>query len=92
MEPNSQRFFQNRACPYFPCHPDAQADTFNCLFCYCPLYALGEDCGGNYSYTQRGIKDCTNCQIPHKEGGYEYVLGKFPQLAQLAKRKEAQEK
>lgn len=91
MEQNSQRFFQNRECPYFPCHPAAQAETFNCLFCYCPLYALGERCGGNFSYTQRGIKDCTNCQIPHREGGYEYVLSRFPQLAQLAARKEEPE-
>lgn len=88
MKQNSQSFFQNRDCPYFPCHAAADQDTFNCLFCYCPLYALGEECGGHVSYTQRGIKDCTNCQLPHREGGYEYVLSKFPQLAQLAKWKE----
>ena len=87
MKENSQSFFQNRQCPYFPCHANAAEDTFNCLFCYCPLYALGEDCGGNCSYTQNGIKDCTECQLPHREEGYEYVLSKFSQLAQLAKQK-----
>ena len=40
-------------------------DDFNCLFCYCPLYALGEDCKGNFTYTVDGIKDCSNCNIPH---------------------------
>jgi len=20
------------------------------------------------------VKDCTNCTIPHEEGGYEYIL------------------
>ena len=91
MKENSQSFFQNRQCPYFPCHDGADEETFNCLFCYCPLYALGENCGGNYSYTHRGIKNCTNCQLPHRDGGYEYVLSKFPQIAQLAKRKTEEE-
>ena len=38
-------FFQNRACEYFPCHETDDPEHFNCLFCYCPLYALGELCG-----------------------------------------------
>ena len=42
------KFFQNKLCEYFPCHKTRNTDTFNCLFCYCPLYALGENCGGNY--------------------------------------------
>jgi Zn-finger protein len=84
---NNQSFFQNRQCPYFPCHTGGDEGSFNCLFCYCPLYALGEECGGNCTYTQNGIKDCSGCQLPHREGGYEYVLSKFPQLARLAKQK-----
>ena len=34
-------FFQNRDCEYFPCHRGVDEADFNCLFCYCPLYALG---------------------------------------------------
>ena len=34
-------FFSNRECEYFPCHKGADPENFNCLFCYCPLYALG---------------------------------------------------
>ena len=45
-------FFQNRDCEYFPCHQGADPENFNCLFCYCPLYALGEKCGGNFRYTE----------------------------------------
>ena len=60
-------FFQNRECDYFPCHKGANPETFNCLFCYCPLYALGEDCGGNFTYTDSGIKDCSNCLRPHRK-------------------------
>ena len=48
-------FFQNRECEYFPCHPNADPETFSCLFCYCPLYALGDKCGGNFTYTESGI-------------------------------------
>ena len=34
-------FFQHTACEFFPCHETAHPEDFNCLFCYCPLYALG---------------------------------------------------
>lgn len=40
------KFFQNRECEYFPCHKTNDPEHFNCLFCFCPLYALGERCGG----------------------------------------------
>ena len=52
-------YFQNTACPYFPCHAKANREFFNCLFCYCPLYALGDKCGGNFVYTENGVKDCS---------------------------------
>ena len=84
---NSHAFFQNRECEYFPCHKTKNED-FNCLICFCPLYALGDQCGGNYTYTEKGIKDCYRCLIPHSEGGYNYILAKFPQIAQLARKKE----
>lgn len=71
------QFFQNRECEYFPCHKGADAETFNCLFCYCPLYLLKEQCGGHYRCLENGIKDCTNCHIPHEEGGYAYIMKKM---------------
>ena len=77
MKENSSRYFRNDSCEYFPCHKAADADNFNCLFCYCPLYALGRDCGGSFRYTDKGIKDCTECTVPHGEGGYEHVLAKL---------------
>ena len=70
-------FVQNRDCPYFPCHEGVAEERFNCLFCFCPLYLLGTECGGNYTYLENGIKDCTFCLIPHQENGYEYVLSKL---------------
>lgn len=74
MTKHSQRFFRNTDCPYFPCHQGADPETFNCLFCYCPLYLLGEECGGDFTMTPAGVKDCTGCLKPHAPGGYEYVL------------------
>ena len=41
MEERHYAFFQNTDCEYFPCHKTAHPERFNCLFCYCPLYALG---------------------------------------------------
>lgn len=83
---NSHRLFQNRACQFFPCHKVTDDSAFNCLFCYCPLYTLGDRCGGNCSYTDTGIKDCSGCLLPHSPGGYDYINSKFPELAALASR------
>jgi len=81
----SYRFFQNRECEYFPCHPTAHPEDFNCLFCYCPLYALGRRCGGNCRYTETGIKDCSGCLVPHGKDSYDKITARFPELAELAK-------
>jgi Zn-finger protein len=85
---NSYCFFQNKDCAYFPCHKVEDDSNFNCLFCFCPLYALGDKCGGNCTYTENGIKDCSGCLIPHSASGYDYILSKFPQIAELARKKE----
>ena len=67
-------FVQNRACEYFPCHKTNDPDHFNCLFCYCPLYRM-ENCGGNPTYLSNGIKDCSNCTVPHFH--YDHVIRKL---------------
>jgi len=82
---NSYRFFQNRACKYFPCHVQGDYSDFNCMFCYCPLYAFGEECGGNYSYTEEGIKDCSRCLINHAPNGYDYINAKLSEFADKTK-------
>ena len=83
--PASASFFQNRACPHFPCHEGIAARDFNCLFCYCPLYALGPNCGGNFTYTERGRKNCKECNLPHQgENGAKLVAAHYEQLAALA--------
>lgn len=72
---NSYKFFKNTDCKYFPCHKVSDDSDFNCLFCYCPLYLL-DDCGGNYDMST-GVKNCTNCLIPHKVKGYDYIQKKL---------------
>lgn len=81
---HSYRFFQNTACEYFPCHKGVKAEEFNCLFCFCPLYALGSGCGGNCTYTGKGIKDCSACTLPHSPRGYDYITDKFKEVAAIA--------
>lgn len=78
-------FFQNKACEYFPCHKCADPDNFNCLFCYCPLYALGDACGGNFTYTPDGIKDCSGCLRPHKRENYPVITAQVEQVIAMAK-------
>ena len=80
------RFFQNKECEYFPCHSGVPEADFNCLFCYCPLYALGEDCGGNFCYTAAGVKSCVNCSFPHRRENYDALLARFPELRALAQK------
>ena len=83
-------FFQNRDCEFFPCHTGVPEADFKCLFCYCPLYALGEGCGGAFLYTDKGIKSCERCAFPHRRENYEALLARFPELAALAARKETE--
>ena len=71
---NSHRFFENKECKYFPCHKGLK--DFNCLFCYCPLYRL-DNCGGNFTFNEQGLKDCSNCLLPHKAQNYEWVVSKL---------------
>ena len=79
-------FFQNKECEYFPCHEGADPENFNCLFCFCPLYALGDRCGGSFSYTEKGIKDCSRCLKPHRRENYEKIMEKMSDVLELAKR------
>ena len=80
------KFFQNRECEYFPCHKTNDPEHFNCLFCFCPLYALGERCGGGPQYTESGIKDCSACLFPHRPENYDRICARFAELAALCRR------
>lgn len=82
---NNFSFFQNTDCEYFPCHKLNEED-FNCLFCYCPLYALGDKCGGNFRYTNDNIKDCSYCPIPHTQKGYLHIQSKLSDIIELSKK------
>ena len=80
---NSSSFFANRECEFFPCHKTAFYQDFNCLFCYCPLYALGARCGGNFKMTDSGIKDCSECMVPHRTDAAEYIGSRWAEIAAM---------
>lgn len=81
------KFVQNISCEFFPCHEGVNSKDFNCLFCYCPLYALGDKCGGAFSYTDNGIKDCSACTKPHRRENYDRIMEKMGNIMELAKKK-----
>ena len=84
--PHGSAFFRNVDCEYFPCHANVDPGEFNCLFCYCPLYALGPRCGGSFTYTASGIKDCSDCIALHKgDVGTALVRERFKELSILAR-------
>ena len=77
------KFFTNDECEYFPCHETDNPKSFNCLFCFCPAYALGNQCGGNFRYdNDEGIKDCSDCMIPHGKNSYELMTEKIKVIIQ----------
>lgn len=69
------KHFQNTKCEYYPCHNLKEGEEINCIFCYCPLYLLGDKCGGTFTILDNGIKDCSNCMVPHKD--YDYVVSRL---------------
>ncbi len=88
MKTGKYQFFQHRECEFFPCHKGVPEEDFNCLFCYCPLYALGERCGGGFVYLENGVKSCENCSFPHRRENYGDILARFSEIAALAARRE----
>ena len=75
---NSHRFFANTDCMYYPCHEMPEDGDLNCLFCYCPLYALGEECGGIFTYSRGGeVKLCMDCHLPHTPDYYDVIIDKL---------------
>lgn len=81
------KFFSHKECEYFPCHETEHPEDFNCLFCYCPLYTLGDKCGGNFKYTENGVKDCSDCLCSHGRDAYDRVMSKWDEVSELARRK-----
>lgn len=79
------KFTQNKQCEYFPCHKVENTETFNCLFCFCPLYTLGNQCGGDFEYTAKGIKSCMKCTKTHGLNAHEHVMGKMKLIMEMAK-------
>jgi len=79
-------FFQNRSCQMFPCHKNINAEDFNCLFCYCPLYILGDKCGGNFTFTSGGIKSCIDCNVPHQKDNYKKIINRFSDIKEAMNR------
>lgn len=88
---NSSCFFQNRDCEYFPCHKGITEKEFSCLFCYCPLYSLGKQCGGNYTYTAKGVKSCQFCTFPHQKENYPKILARFDKIKAVVRKMDGEQ-
>jgi len=49
---------------------------------------LKDKCGGNFSYNKNGIKDCSNCTLPHGDNGYDHVMSKMNEVIRIGSDKE----
>ena len=47
---------------------------------------LPEEYKENFRYTEKGIKDCTNCTLPHRRDNYDYIIGKFKDIINITKK------
>lgn len=87
-ETENFKFFSHRECEYFPCHETDDTENFSCMFCYCPLYAMGRECGGNYHYLENGIKDCSGCMVPHRRDNYDFMMIRLAKFHKTLQSKE----
>lgn len=44
------------------------------MLCFCPLYPMGDRCGGSFTYTDKGVKSCVNCIRPHIPANYDSIM------------------
>lgn len=57
-------YFSHKNCEFFPCHKGADPENFNCLFCYCPLYALGINAAGISATTKKASRTALTASFP----------------------------
>ena len=63
----------NKSCEFWPCHPEEEMDGMGCMSCFCPLYFIS--CPGNYTRLEKdGRKDCSQCTLIHRKGGWDIVM------------------
>lgn len=85
-ETKNYAFFSHRECEFFPCHAGVNPEEFNCLFCYCPLYALEKNCEGNFTILENGQKDCSGCAVPHRKENYGKIVTKLQQTRTILRK------
>ncbi|MFR6561455.1 MAG: cysteine-rich small domain-containing protein [Eubacterium ventriosum] len=74
-------YFSHRKCEFFPCHKNADGNNFNCLFCYCPLYTLGDKCGWRIlGIWIMGLRIARDCLYPHFKENYGKVVERFSEI------------
>lgn len=91
LETENYKFHQHKKCEFFPCHKVKNVKDFNCLFCYCPLYMLKEDCGGNFKYT-KNVKDCSDCLVPHSRNAFDFVMSKMGTIIKIGSERRKSDK
>lgn len=43
---------------------------------------LKDQCGGNFKHSN-GVKDCSDCMVPHGPKAYEYVMSKMKEIVKI---------
>ena len=53
---------------------------------------LGKHCGGNFTYLPNGIKDYSQCLLPHQLNGFSSILSHWPDVVEKMIKKHKNEK
>ena len=74
-------FYTNKECEYYPCHPVPEGTSSTACSATARFYMLGRKCGGNFTYLESGVKDCSKCLVPHRRENYGFIADSFQKIA-----------
>ena len=66
---------------------DSFINNTDCKYFPCHKTAHPEDFN-NFTYTERGIKNCTDCMVPHSRNAVQYIISRWPEIAEVARKKD----
>ena len=66
---------------------DSFINNTDCKYFPCHK-TLGDACGGNFTYMENGVKNCTDCMVPHTRNAVQYILKRWPDIAARAKKQD----
>ena len=78
-------FYNHKKCEFFLAMKLQIRKILTACFTLLSSICFGSKCGGNFKY-RAGDKDCSDCKLPHKRKNYGYIMSKYQEIMELAKK------